>query len=99
MAISIERVGTTHDELGEGPVWDVEEQALYWLDSEQAEIFRLTPDSGDFKSWKVPSRIGSMALRKNGGAVLALETGFHLFDFKTGKAAQIIDPEPNEVLR
>ena len=29
----IERVGETIDLLGEGPLWDVAEQALYWVDS------------------------------------------------------------------
>ena len=33
MAIDIERVGDTKDRLGEGPLWDVAEAALYWVDS------------------------------------------------------------------
>ncbi|MGH8760623.1 MAG: SMP-30/gluconolactonase/LRE family protein, partial [Burkholderiales bacterium] len=30
--IDMQRVGEQTDVLGEGPVWDVEEQALYWVD-------------------------------------------------------------------
>ncbi len=37
-----------------------------------------------------------MALREKGGAVLAMEDGFHFFDFATGKTEQIIDPEPDK---
>ena len=30
---TVRRIGITRDKLGEGPLWDVAEQALYWLDS------------------------------------------------------------------
>src|SRR5271154_5980646 len=94
MAVESERVGKIQNGLGEGPVWDATEKALYWIDGAIAEIYRLDPASNDFKSWKVPAAIGSFALREKGGAVLALETGFHLFDFTTGNATAVIDPEP-----
>lgn len=96
MAIEIERVGKIQNGLGEGPVWDVAEKALYWIDGAIDEIYRLDPANNDFKSWKVPAAIGSLALRKTGGAVLALETGFHLFDFTTGEATAVTDPEPGD---
>ena len=96
MAITIERVGPTCDVLGEGPLWDVGERALYWIDSEEGEIHRLDPASKALKSWKVPSAIGSMALRERGGAVVALETGLHFYDFATGQATLITDPEADK---
>jgi sugar lactone lactonase YvrE len=79
--------------LGEGPVWDVEEQRLYWIDSFGQQIFRCTAHGTELESWDVPEKIGSMALRRQGGAVLALRTGFHLFDFASGEARLIQDPE------
>ncbi len=30
--------------LGEGPVWDVEQQRLYWIDSADGRILRCTDD-------------------------------------------------------
>jgi len=33
-------------------------------------------------------------LRKEGGAVVSLERGFHFLDFRTGECALIVDPEP-----
>ena len=80
--------------LGEGPLWDVHEQRLYWVDGLEKEIWRCAPDGSDVRRWRVPSIVGSMALRRGGGAVLALENGFHLFDFETGEAELICDPEP-----
>ena len=63
--------------LGEGPLWDVEEQRLYWIDSFGMNVFRCTHDGREIRAWDVPQKIGSMALRKRGGAVLSLARGFH----------------------
>ena len=80
--------------LGEGPLWDVEEQRLYWIDSFGGNVFRCTPDGREIRAWDLPQKIGSMALRKKGGAVLSLARGFHFLDFKTGDVELIVDPEP-----
>ena len=80
--------------LGEGPLWDVDEQRLYWIDSFDGRVFRCTADGAEVRSWDVPMKIGSMALRKGGGAVVSLARGFHFLDFKTGDCELIVDPEP-----
>lgn len=82
--------------LGEGPLWDVEEQRLYWIDSFGNKVWRATADGKEIKTWDVPAKIGSMALRRKGGAVLSLQTGFHFLDLKTGKTELIHDPEPDK---
>jgi L-arabinonolactonase len=92
MAITIEKIGGVKSKLGEGPVWDVGEKALYWIDGGVPAIYRLDPKANDIKSWKTPKPIGSFALRGRGGAVLALSDGFYLFDFASGEAKQIGEP-------
>jgi sugar lactone lactonase YvrE len=92
MAITIEKIAGVKNKLGEGPVWDVAEKALYWIDGQAPALYRLDPKSNDIKSWKMPKPIGSFALREKGGAVLALADGFYLFDFKSGDAKPIGDP-------
>src|SRR3712207_6671605 len=82
--------------LGEGPLWDVDEQRLYWIDSFDGRVFRSTADGRELRSWDVPQKIGSMALRKAGGAVLSLQRGFHFLDFETGDVELIVDPEPDK---
>jgi sugar lactone lactonase YvrE len=79
--------------LGEGPLWDVAEQRLYWIDTMNRAIFRCAADGREVEQWTTPSPIGSLALRRAGGALLALETGLHLFDFKTGQAEPLGNPE------
>jgi sugar lactone lactonase YvrE len=82
--------------VGEGPVWDLAEQALYYIDIVDKAVFRWDPGSGDLKRWEVPDVIGSMALREGGGAIVALGSGVHSLDFATGEVASITvntDPE------
>lgn len=82
--------------LGEGPLWDVDQQRLYWIDSFDGRVFRATAEGRELRAWDVPQKIGSMALRKDGnGAVISLERGFYLLDFKTGDIDLIHDPEPD----
>src|SRR5229473_450459 len=86
MAITIEKIAGVKNKLGEGPVWDVAEKALYWIDGQAPALYRLDPKRNDIKSWKMPKPIGSFALREKGGAVLALSDGFYLFYFASGDA-------------
>jgi sugar lactone lactonase YvrE len=82
--------------LGEGPLWDVEEQRLYWIDSFDGRVFRCTADGREVRAWDVPQKIGSMCLRRAGGAIVSLARGFHALDFKTGEVSLIHDPEPDK---
>ena len=66
--------------LGEGPLWDVSEQKLYWIDSYGQRIFRADANGENVEDWLVPQKIGSLALRVRGGAVMALATGLYNFD-------------------
>ena len=82
--------------IGEGPVWDVQEQRLYWIDVVGCRVFRCTADGREVRAWDLPDAIGSMALRRGGGAVLSLATGFHFLDFNTGDTQLIVNPEPDK---
>jgi sugar lactone lactonase YvrE len=89
MSINIECVLDCANHLGEGPVWDVEEARLYWLDCTgrrvgNPTIWRLDPGSGKIDNWTIDRDVGAMALRKDGGAVLAVDDGFYFFDFASG---------------
>jgi sugar lactone lactonase YvrE len=80
--------------LGEGPVWDVEQQRLYWIDSFDGRVFRSTADGRELRAWDVGAKIGSMALRQDGKhALVALQHGIHSLDFVTGNLEMIVDPE------
>jgi L-arabinonolactonase len=89
MTFAIERISGVQNKLGEGPVWDVAEQALYWIDGAAPAIYRLDPSSNAVKEWKTPKAIGSFAIRQNGGAICALSDGFYFFDFNLGSATPV----------
>jgi L-arabinonolactonase len=99
MSYTIECVLACDNHLGEGPVWDVEQACLYWVDSTgrrvgKPALWRMDPRSGATQHWMLDRDVGAMALRKSGGAVLALNDGFYLYDFKTGAldcAARVTD--------
>ena len=79
--------------LGEGPLWDTETNRLYFIDALGRRIFRCTEHGSEMRAWTVPSRIGSVALRRSGGAVVALRDGFHTLDFDSGEVAPFCHPE------
>ena len=81
--------------LGEGPLWDVAEQLLYWVDIKRREIHRFDPRTGRDEKWSAPEDVGSLALRERGGLVVALTSGFHYFDPATGKFVAVAKPEPD----
>jgi len=79
--------------LGEGPVWSQDEHALYWVDIHEKKLLRWDPLSNAIGFWKMPSEIGSFALRESGGCVVALKSGLGLLDFGNGVVTPICDVE------
>lgn len=90
--VEIRRIGAVRCTVGEGPVWDVAGQALYFVDLLARRLWRYDPGVGDFAHWEMPGMIGSMALREGGGALVALEDGFHTVDFATGEVTPFARP-------
>jgi sugar lactone lactonase YvrE len=79
--------------LGEGPVWD-EAGFLWWVDIKAPALHRYRAEGGEVASWPLPEPVGSMALRRQGGLILALASGFAFFDPDTGGLQRLFDPEP-----
>lgn len=79
--------------LGEVPLWDVAEQALYWVDIEGRRLHRLTPATGEVERWDMPERISSFALREKGGLVVAFASGLAFLDLPTMAIDWIARPE------
>lgn len=95
--LRIEVLIDSRDSLGEGPLWDVDEQRLYWIDSYGRRVHRCDAAGGDVSHWAVPEEIGSMALRRGGGAVVSLRSGFHFLDFSSGEVDRINETQPGEL--
>ena len=92
--MNIECIGDERYELGESPIWDPQDGVLYFVDCSARAILCYDPRSGDTKRWDVTcDYLGSLALRIGGGAILVMDDGFHTFDFETGTATVIAEPE------
>ena len=46
--MSIKTAYPAQNTLGEGPVWNTKEQALYWVDILEPSLQKWQPDSGAF---------------------------------------------------
>ncbi len=92
MGLKIEKLPTPRCEIGEGPIWDPATRRLFSIDMRGKKLFRFDPDTGVCDSWDTPSYVGSFALRKSGGAILALADGLYAFDFNTGAVKPFATP-------
>ena len=87
--IQIERLGTQRCKVGEGPLWDVATQQLYFVDVLDQTLWRHDPATGDFSHWQMPSCIGALALSRRGDAIVALADGLHRFEFDSGRSTRL----------
>ncbi|GHO88806.1 SMP-30/gluconolactonase/LRE family protein [Dictyobacter formicarum] len=89
---SVEHILPCRNKLGEGPVWSVDEQLLYWVDIENDCYHRLDPLSDKHDVIPVGVSIGVLALRDAGGLVMATKKGFALWDEVERKLTYIARP-------
>jgi sugar lactone lactonase YvrE len=75
--------------VGESPVWNIEEQCLYWVDIQNKQIHRFDPWSGRNQTFLQPEIVTCIALRAGGGLVLTLKKHFAIFDPATLRLERI----------
>ena len=69
------RVGA---ELGESPVWDERRQELFFLDILAGRVHAYCPGTGGHRFFSLMAPVGAIALRKDGGLLLAAQESFVL---------------------
>lgn len=90
---NIEHILPARNKLGEGPVWSIEEQALYWVDIMANSYSRLDPISGTHETVQVGVPVGVLALRTSGGLVMATKNGFAFWHPDRKELEYITNPE------
>jgi sugar lactone lactonase YvrE len=80
--------------LGEGPVWDDQDQALYWVDIPQGRVHRMDA-AGSFTTWDVGQPAGAVVPRASGGLVVAVRDGFVALDPASGEVTPLAAVEPD----
>ena len=77
-------------ELGEGTLWSVREQALYWVDILGRRLHRYQPALERRDSWALESEVSAIAERRDGrGLLLTLRHAFAHFDPATGNCSTV----------
>lgn len=81
--------------VGEGPCWDAATGMLHFVDVLAPALFRLDTKSLRLDRFAMPAAIGSFGLAADGRAIVALRSGVHMFDFRTGRLDFVVHPEPD----
>jgi sugar lactone lactonase YvrE len=94
----VECIAPVQSLLGEGPIWNDEEQALYWVDAWQPLVWRWRHADARLDHWRLPGDlnfepIGSLVFRRAGGLLVAMRSGFYTLDLQTGAHVRLADPE------
>lgn len=85
----VEVVPAPQTTLGEGPMWSVAEQVLYWIDIVQRRILRLRPSTGRVDVRELPYAPSAVLPRASGGLLLVTKKGMATLHFD--------DPQPVSV--
>jgi D-xylonolactonase len=84
----------TRDRVGEGPLWNAEENALYWVDILDPAINRLSLQTGALRRWTMPEPIGFIVFRRNHpGFVAGMQSGFYAIQLDPFCRQPLGDPE------
>lgn len=83
-----------HAELGEGPVWLQQQQALYFVDVKGQQIHRCCADGQQRSSWAVPQQLGFIVPTHNDDFICGLQGGLHYFNTATGLFSIMLAIEP-----
>jgi sugar lactone lactonase YvrE len=83
-------------QLGEGPVWDVRSQKLWWVDITACKLHRFDPLTQQDEFFDVGKPLGAVVPEEGRGLLLALASGFARFvDGKVETLAELPTQDPN----
>jgi sugar lactone lactonase YvrE len=91
--VEVEHFLPVQNKLGEGPVWSVEEQALYWVDILSNCFHRFQSVTGKHEVFDVGVPISVLALRASGGLVMATKQGFAFWASRHAGLHLLSNPE------
>ncbi|WP_262027871.1 SMP-30/gluconolactonase/LRE family protein [Microvirga sp. Mcv34] len=87
-------------ELGECPIWDSHEQALFFVDIKGRALHRFRPTTGEHRVVTMPEEIGCIGLRRGGGFIAGFRSGLWLLDSQGNRETKLADnPEDQRTSR
>jgi D-xylonolactonase len=82
-------------QLGEGPLWSAQDQAVWFVDIKGRLVHRFDIRGSALSSWQAPEEVGFVVKSKGGRLVAGLKSGLHDFDPATGKFTLITRVDPD----
>ena len=82
--------------LAESPVWDDEANVLWWVDIFRGEVHTFDPSSGRDEIFHIEGPVGSLALRRAGGLIVARRDGLYSYE-PGGTPVALALPEPEQL--
>lgn len=83
----------TSSELGEGAIWNDEDQKLYWVNIDQGSLHWFDPINLHHETVYVGQKISTVVPTTNGNLLLALKDGVYIYQ-KTTSQLNLIAPNP-----
>jgi len=91
--IAFETLPVGPSQLGEGPVWDAQSQALCWVDITSGHIHEYRKRDGVHRLHDLGEMVGAVALLPDGDFLAALQSGLARIDRESGARAPVCHPE------
>jgi len=93
--LAAEPVCSIGAELGEGPVWVPQDQALWFVDITGRQVHRYQPHSRQHRVWAAPDKVSFIFAVRGGGFMVGLKSGLHRFDPRRGEFTYFAAAEPH----
>ena len=78
--------------LGEGSLWNIETQQLYWVDIDGCVLHIYDPLTGADRQVPMPSAVSTVVPVAGGDVLLALQSGIHRLNLKTLQLTLLCNP-------
>lgn len=80
--------------VGEGPLWDPQRHAIWWVDALDGIVHAYELLSGRALTWQLGQSVACLVLHENGAIGLGMREGFGILDPSTGASRLVAPIEP-----
>lgn len=92
-ALQTELVFDAKAQVGEGALWDLPTQRLYWIDIAGKTLHMYSPRNKKLDSYPMPDEIGTVVVIDSSKVLLALAHNLSEFNLETMELTEVLRPE------
>lgn len=87
------------NQLLEGPLWDAENNLLYFVAIDDQMIYQLNEETTEIQTFPTESPVGAAVLTNDGAILSAEKDGIYSIDLESKKRTFVVQPNSDERLR